>query len=178
MGRAAAELLDEVGYDALTIEAVARRAGVSRGALYRRWPNKGFLVYEVLLAPAGPGEVKDSGDLIADLRQVATDNAASFRDPKRRAVVVPLIADLLRDPRLAEELRRSFFGPRSEQIGRLIRAAVARGDATTTIPPEFVPAALSGPMLYSLVVRGKPATDEEIAALVAALVHVNRVGDR
>ena len=62
------EVLADVGYDRLTMDAVAARAKASKATLYRRWTNKVSLVIEALQHSKGPTEVPDTGSLREDLR--------------------------------------------------------------------------------------------------------------
>ena len=64
--------LGEVGYDRMTMDAVARRAGASKATLYRHWPGKPELVVDAIghLRGAGPAELPDTGSLRHDLRQL------------------------------------------------------------------------------------------------------------
>src|SRR3954447_1593913 len=64
---AALEVLADVGYDRLTIDAVAHRAKASKATLYRRWNSKATLVVEALARVKGPPVTPDTGDLRTDL---------------------------------------------------------------------------------------------------------------
>src|SRR3954451_7532673 len=64
---AALEVLAEVGYDRLTMDAVAHRAKASKATLYRRWNSKATLVVEALARTKGVPVVPDTGDLRGDL---------------------------------------------------------------------------------------------------------------
>ncbi len=110
--RAALEVLAEVGFDRLTMDAVAERAGAGKATLYRRWPSKGHLVVDVLghlgvgLGPPGDarsGPGASGSDLRGDLRVVL---AVAFGgdDPVRQRVVVGLASALCRHPDLDLDL--------------------------------------------------------------------------
>lgn len=167
---AVAELVGELGYERTTMEAVARRAGISKTALYRRWPSKGLLVYETLLARVGAGDVVDSGDVVADLRAVAHANLAAYASPVLRPVLLGLLSDLFRDERLAAALRDRYFAPRASEIEALVRRAVDRGHLASTAPVALMPALVTGPLFYELMVRGRPPTPAEVDDLVDALL--------
>jgi AcrR family transcriptional regulator len=167
-------LVAEVGYDAMTVDAVAQRAGVSKAALYRRWRSKGALVYEVLLSGAPVSRLEYSGDIEADLRTVVASNVVGFRNRKTRAVLLAVLADALRDEALAADLRDGFFGPRAEQIRAMVTAAVERGELDPSVPADFVPAVLTGPMLYALMVFGRAPSDDDLEALVRSVVEPYR----
>src|SRR5215217_7174745 len=78
---AAADLLGEVGYTRLAVEAIAARAGVGKQTIYRWWPDKGAVVLDAYLALVQAGEdltFPDSGDLEADLRLVLRSTVESM----------------------------------------------------------------------------------------------------
>jgi len=167
---AVADLVAEQGYEATTMEAIARRSGVSKTALYRRWPSKGALVYETLVTQVGEEDVHDTGDIVADLRAVAHANMAAYSNPILRPVLLGLLGDLFRDERLAAALRAQSFAPRARQIEGLVRRAVERGDLATTAPVKLMPALLTGPLFYELMVRGRPPSGKEVNDLVARVL--------
>jgi AcrR family transcriptional regulator len=95
--RATRELLLEVGYPGLSMEAVAARAQVSKPTLYLRFPTKGALVFEAVLGKTKALEMPDTGDLVADLGatydagvdEVAAPEARGAADLARRVVSEP-----------------------------------------------------------------------------------------
>src|SRR4051812_2052510 len=89
---AALALVGEVGYNRLTIEAIAARAGVGKQTIYRWWPSKAAVLLDASLALAGdvpegegrPG-LPDTGDLAADLKRVLRATVDEFNDPAHDA---------------------------------------------------------------------------------------------
>ena len=92
-------LLDEVGYAKLSIGAVAKRAGVYRPAIYRRWPTKQHLVTDAIASTIGVTPTPDTGDLRADLVTGIATIAAAFIDSALGHVLLPVVADLPGQPR-------------------------------------------------------------------------------
>lgn len=78
---AVVDLVAESGMNALTMDAVAARAGVSKPAMYRRWPTKQDLVIAAAESRIGPLTVPDMGDFRAELRAVLTARAEAYRQP-------------------------------------------------------------------------------------------------
>ena len=76
---AALELLAEIGYDRLSIDAVAARAKASKMTIYRRWSGKAELVVDALSSLRKPGEVPDTGSLRGDLEAMAEFQLLSNR---------------------------------------------------------------------------------------------------
>ena len=163
---AARALEQEVGYDAISVEAIAERAGVAKTALYRRWPNKGVLLYEAVVgAVETHPSIPDTGAIRADLLAVL-----GFRSPARRGLVAALSADALRDPRLAELLRTRFFGPRADAIVARVERAIARGELAEGLDAAMVPVLLTGSLQYLWVVRGRALDDADLERVVDAVI--------
>src|SRR5436190_7688177 len=103
--RSAVELLAEVGYDRLTMDAVAERAGAGKATLYRRWSSKSRLVVDAVadFTPFPEGDDVDSGSLGDDLRHAL--GLYMGGDPLRQRVVSGLASALARHPELAAAMR-------------------------------------------------------------------------
>jgi AcrR family transcriptional regulator len=164
------KLIAKVGYAALTVDAVALEAGVSKAAIYRRWRSKGALVYAAVVARQPVPEITYSGDIAADLGTIAATNVLAFRDADARELMLALLADAFRDAQLAADLRTEYFGPRAAQIKELVVAAVGAGELSASVPADLIPAMLTGPMLYITMVYGRPPDDTELSALVTAAI--------
>src|SRR5690349_12917896 len=92
------EIVSERGYGATTVDDIARRAGVSKGSVYRRWPTKGALVYGACIASHDELlEVIDTGNVRADLVAVATLTSRSYGDADQQELVGQILADAHRD---------------------------------------------------------------------------------
>jgi AcrR family transcriptional regulator len=154
------ELLSEgTTAEALSIEAVAARAGVGKATIYRRWPNKDALLIDAVAALKGPppdlpgGSVRD--DLIALLRPVGR-NA-----PAPAATVLPcLITELKRSP-LLHQAYQKIIEPRRERMREVIRRGIANGELRADLDLEVIGAMLVGPMLAQNILNWNPALDRE-----------------
>ena len=168
---AARAIEHEVGYHATTIEAIAERAGVARTAIYRRWPNKGVLLYEAMIGPeANRSPVPDTGDVRADLMAVLEANASGFRSPSSRGLVAALSAEALQDERLATLLRERFFGPRADAIAARVSMAVSRRELRASIDPAMVPVLLTGSLQYLWLVRGSALDSGDLRRVLDAVI--------
>jgi AcrR family transcriptional regulator len=170
--RAAAKaLLVEVGYDGTTVEAVAARAGVAKTAIYRRWSSKATMIYETLLTgdPTAFG-IPDTGDVRADLLQVLQQNASGLRDRTANTLVNRLLAEAAADQALADAFRASYFEPRAELIAQRVRVAVERGELADSVDADLVPALLTGPLQYLVLVRGSRLTPHDLGRVVDAVI--------
>ncbi|MUL45189.1 TetR/AcrR family transcriptional regulator [Mycobacterium sp. CBMA293] len=136
---ATAELLAERGYQALTTDAVAARAGASKATIYRRWANKAQLVRASLDAAdaARNAAVPDTGALRSDLLAVMDVVAASVADPLTR--VTAELATLMRhDEQLAEAIRQHLDKEELSPFHDPLRRAISRGDIAADTDAELI----------------------------------------
>jgi len=121
--------LTESGYAALTVDAVAQRARVSKASLYRRWPGKRDLVLAAVQAAfPDPEEVRDTGSLRGDLLDFFLQVAAHLQGPAGPALR-GILGDVLGDPASAAELYGAASRRRSAaQLRALLARATARGE--------------------------------------------------
>lgn len=154
--RATIELLSEVGYVRVTVADVARRAGVSKPAIYRRWSQKSQLVVEAMVTQMRPGKDSESGSAADDLLAL-TEQLLSLLTLTPFGRVLPgLVAEMAADAALAASYRDLIIKPNQRQW----RAAVERGIASGELSPEtdvdLVLNALAGPLYFSLLITGDP----------------------
>jgi AcrR family transcriptional regulator len=128
---AALELLAEIGYDRLSIDAVAARAKASKMTIYRRWSGKAELVVDALSSLRKPGDVPDTGSLRGDLEALAS---RSERPDVRfdAKLVLGVVSALASNPELRQVIREQFIGPGGVRLRQVFERAVARGE----IPPD------------------------------------------
>jgi AcrR family transcriptional regulator len=128
--RATLELLAEIGYDRLSIDAVAARARASKMTIYRRWSGKADLVADALSSLGRPAGVPDTGSLRGDLEALA----ASSKSPDIRfdaQLVLGLVTALARDPDLRQVVREQLLARGGVRLRQVFERAVARGE----VPP-------------------------------------------
>ncbi|GAA2670305.1 transcriptional regulator, TetR family [Actinosynnema pretiosum] len=148
-------LLDEVGFEALALDAVATRAGVSRPALYRRWPTKLHLVAHVLAESAIPMPDPDTGSAREDLRALVTALVDGLS-----WVLLAVHAEARRAPELG--LHERFLAGRHALVARVVRRGVARGELRDDLAPELVRDLLFGPPLYHWFATGERASVDRV----------------
>ncbi|MGL5930919.1 MAG: TetR/AcrR family transcriptional regulator [Dermatophilaceae bacterium] len=164
-------LLGERGYDGVTFEEVARRAGASKATLYRRWKSRREMVIASLRAgPArrdGPGVI-DTGSLRGDLIALCQRLTRALRSADSRMAVLLLQAGL-EDPELCEEIERSV-GPTGARLPReVIDAAVRRGELPAGVDP-FPFEEVTGAAILLRRVNGLTLDDHYLEALVDAVL--------
>lgn len=165
------ELLAEVGYGRLSIDAVAKRAGVGKAAIYRRWRSK-LDITIALVAPVAVGaiDVPDTGSLRDDIRQYLDNGCRALRHPVARHVIPDLLAEMTRNRELAVALAESVRGPRRAKAAQLVQRAIKRGelspDSDVTLCLDF----LGGPLYWRLAVVREPVDDAYLDRLAGKIV--------
>jgi AcrR family transcriptional regulator len=163
---ATVNLLMEVGYDRLTMDAVAREARASKATLYRRWETKASLVVEALARgkTAPHVETHDTGSLRGDL--LATFCGHEGMSGAATGILGSVLTAVSTDPEFAERFREQFIAPKLEVSLDIYRRAQARGEIREDIDVEIVAPALAGILLHRAFIMGAPIDDETIERVV------------
>ncbi|OBH77027.1 TetR family transcriptional regulator [Mycobacterium scrofulaceum] len=149
------ELLLERGFDGLTIEAVAARAGVGKQTIYRWWPSRPALVADVMLEDADKllASVAHTGDLAADLVGWVGKLVASLTTDRGSAMLRTLTVACMEHEETAVRLRAGFSAPLHDSVrDRLLAdgiAAATAESAADAIVGGVVYPILSGAQSYS-----------------------------
>lgn len=169
---AALELLVEEGYQAASIQAIARRAGVSAPTIYRRWANKAEVIEEAVFPTPFIEPTVTTGDLRADLATYCRGIIEHLGDPAVRAAIPGLLTEYQTDPEMWRRLLRRSVTPMRESFAAFL-------DRTKRKPVGSVDA-LFDVMMASLFVRainsgavGADQFADEVAAVVAAALGEN-----
>lgn len=120
------EILLEVGYDRLTIEAVAARVGAGKTTVYRRWPNKAALVLDAVSALHRSQPPPATGALRTDL--LALGHTFIGSDARRTAVIAGLSTAMAHDDHLRAAVLAALGAPRTLEFVAVIEAAAQRGE--------------------------------------------------
>jgi AcrR family transcriptional regulator len=160
-------LLDEAGYQHLTVEAVAARAGVGRTTVYRWWPTKAALVIDALAASTPRAEIAITADSRADLRGVVARMARTECGPRMAETLPALAAEARRDPGTADRLA-ALLGPRRAADAAVLLAAAARGDLPHDADVALLLDIALGTLLWRRL-RGEDPTDAVLDALTDVL---------
>jgi AcrR family transcriptional regulator len=150
-----AELADG-GYAAVTLERIARRAGVARTTLYRRWGSKEALVLEAMLERAGTRiSVPNTGSLRADLLEFADTAATNAASPEVSAMARAVVAGAPHDTTLAAAAR-DFWAQRLALDAAIVERAMERGEVAAGTDPRRVIESVIGPIHLRLLLTGEP----------------------
>ena len=165
-----------VGYAALSLEQVAKTAGVGKAALYRRWTSKAGMASDQL-SQVGLTltDTSDMGSLEADLRALLLAFRRLLRHPMIRRIIADLNAEVARDPAL-EEAIRPFQQARRDRAQLLIKRAIARGEVDENADRELILDLLAGPIYWRLVVTGGRSDLAHVERLVRVTTAAVKAG--
>lgn len=151
---AAVRLIVEQGYSGLTMERIAEHAGVSKAALYRRWPNKVELVVDAIAATAQRTlAVPDTGRVRDDIEALL---AHASRERHADAVTHDaLTAAVGSDPELAERCRRTLVQGMVAAFAVVVGRAVDRGELPADTDVEILSTVVPAMMLYRRQTTGR-----------------------
>lgn len=140
------EMLEIVGFQDLSVEAVANRANVSKATVYRWWPSKASLVADAF-ASSVVAELSfpDTGSVVAHLSLQMYRLIKIFKG-RRGKVVSALIGGGQSDPELIDSFLQRFLRPRREEAHRILLRAIERGELNADIDLDLVLDALYGPI--------------------------------
>jgi AcrR family transcriptional regulator len=162
---AAAETLRDHGYDALVFDELARRVGVAKTTVYRRWPTKNHLVVDVVALGQHEVPVPDTGDVDDDLRSVLLGMSRAIAAGSIRRVAAELLAAAASDPDLAARVAGLWSPHRSAVVAVLERAAAA-GRLPVDLDTEVVADQLAGAVCYRVLVAGDGIDEDYAGRLV------------
>lgn len=156
---ATVELLGETGYAALSVDAIARRAGTSKPAIYRRWPGKAHVVHEAVFPISEATELPDTGSLRGDVREMMRRTAAVLTTPAARGALPGLVGEMAADPALHAALLERFGHVLSRGLTDWLDQAVARGEVRPEVTAADLVEAIAGITFMALITRGDALDD-------------------
>ena len=165
------------GYAALSLERVAKRAGVGKAALYRRWPSKAAMVSEALThVGITITEAPDTGSLLGDLRAVLLSIRRVLRHPKIRRILLDLHAEIGRSPELKASIR-PFQAARRERSQALIERAIARGELHEAVDRDIANDLIGSAPYWRIAIiggRADRAYIDRVAAMLCAALQADK----
>jgi AcrR family transcriptional regulator len=164
---AAAELLLDQGLAAVSMDAVATRAGVSKATIYRWWPTKETLALDALYHEwAAVPPVRDTGSLRGDLLSLLRPWARLARSRPYGRVIAALAAEARTDPAFAIQYRARFIEPRRDQARAVFRRAIDRGEIPAGTKTEVAIDLLYGPLYHRLLHGHAPLSDQFVRDVI------------
>ncbi|MGK5698011.1 TetR/AcrR family transcriptional regulator [Streptomyces sp. URMC 128] len=152
--RAAEDALTEQGFTGLDLADIARRAGVGKTTVYRRWGTVTGLVADLLADMAEQSAPRtETGSLLGDLTANARLVQRTLADPRQGPLFKALIAAATADTKTAAALHR-FYDIRVREWAPCVRQAVDRGEVPEGTDTHEVVRAVSAPLYYHLLISG------------------------
>jgi AcrR family transcriptional regulator len=151
------QLVAENGFDGLSVEGVAARAGVGKGTIYRRWPHKEAMLVDVLASlsedlpepPEGQSVRAGLVDLVDTIRISTQDSPAGRLMPR-------VMAAVSQSPEVMEAYRERVVEPRTRRLHELLLRGTANGELRPDLDVDLAVTLLVGPTLYVSMMRSKP----------------------
>ncbi|MFJ3232464.1 TetR/AcrR family transcriptional regulator [Streptomyces sp. NPDC086787] len=166
------DLLREVGYDALTMDAVAARTRSSKATLYRQWGGKAELVAKAMRhnKPGGSATEVDTGSLKGDLHAIV-EHSDDCEMEQNAALMRGLAMAMHGNPDLLQAFREHLIEPEMAEFQSVIQRAVARGEISADNPAfGFVKHMLIGGFMARTLIDEQPPTQEFVLSYIDAVV--------
>lgn len=163
---AALDLMEEVGFKAVTMEGIAARAGVTKTTVYRRWPSAWAIVLDAFLDEIAPAlEFKTQATLRETVRADMLALSAAWRSRPGR-VFAPLLGAAQFNPELGAALWERYIAPRRALAHAVFACEQYRGELRPELDMDAVIDALYGSLVYKLLVPHGELSDQYVDALV------------
>src|SRR4051794_39452295 len=162
-------VLGESGYGGLTLEEVARKAGTTKPAIYRRWSGRQRLVLAALGQRLGEARAPDTGCTLCDLDECLKVFVAAFRRMPP-GVLGALFADCAGDEELEPAFMAALFDPPRAAVRETLERAHARGDLRDDVDVGLILDLLGSLIHYRSLFQHAPTSDREIERAVEALL--------
>jgi AcrR family transcriptional regulator len=159
-------LLQEHGYEGLTVDAVANAARASKATVYRRWPSKAELVLAAFVEGIRQVAVPpDSGTLRGDLLRIG--ETIRQQGHQHASTIRAVLVEVSRQPALKDALQHRFLDQRKALIHDLLQQAVDRGEiAGDALADEELWDLLPGYLIFRSIIPGRPTTQHTVQVLV------------
>ena len=166
---AALTVLADVGFDNLTMDAVAREARASKATLYRRWDGKTSMIIEALVSHRGEERVPDTGSLRADLIE-SFCGQGGLDDPRQLEVFASVMTAVTRDEEFAAAFRRDFVGPKQRTARAVFAQARTRGEIAPDTDLDLIAPALAGVVLHRTLLLGEPPSTALVTRVIDQII--------
>ena len=160
------------GYEAMSLEAIAAAAGVSKITLYRRWDSKLALVRELLESLSDETPMEDQGSLEEDLRVLLREAYRAGVASPAGQIMPRFVAEIASHPELLDLYRTVILPPRMARLRALIARARARDELREDLPFTILADLFGGPIFYHLTVLAlvEPSTSDDVPELLTRAI--------
>jgi len=162
-------LLQEHGYEGLTVDEVAATAHASKATVYRRWPTKAELVLAAFIEGVRQdAEPPDTGSLRDDLITIGDAVCAQTRE--HAATMRAVLGEVSRNPALHEAMQRQLIDQRRAVMKTVVKQAVERGEIEADAVNSDLWDLLPGYLIFRGVIQDRPATRRTVRAVVDDII--------
>lgn len=159
------QLLQQHGYDRLTVDAVAATARASKATVYRRWPSKAELVLAAFIEGIRQVAVPpDTGTLRGDLLRLG--DLISRHTSQHASTIRAVLVEVSRNPALNDAMQRQFIDQRKALIQHILGQAVDRGEIDAAAVSDELWDLLPGYLIFRSIIQSRPPTDQTVQLLV------------
>jgi AcrR family transcriptional regulator len=162
-------LIAEQGVHEFRTDDVADRAGVGKGAIYRRYRSKDELVSAAVAALVSDITVPDTGSTADDLHALMREAVELYRGSRAGRLMLNIAFAANQRPELARTVRETFLADRRAALRQVLERGIERGDLRADLDFELALDVLAGPLFYRLLITGGPI-DDDLATGVAELI--------
>ena len=163
------QLLQEHGYDRLTLDAVAARARASKATVYRRWPSKAELVLAAFIEGCRQVAVHpETGTLRGDLLRLG--RTISQQTHAQAGIIRAVLVEISRHPALHDAMQSQFLDQRKALLQDVLRDAVLRGEIDAAAISDELWDLLPGYLIFRSIMPNRPPTERTVEALVDEVI--------
>jgi AcrR family transcriptional regulator len=155
--QATLELLAEVGFEAMSIEAISARAGVGKTTIYRRYTSKEELIADAIESIREEIVLPDLGTLQGDIEAIIENAAQIVLTPIGRQTVATIVSSAASNPQFAQIYWVKYLEPRRADFAIVLARAQARNEISPDVDSDLIFDLMSGIMLYALIFQ--PTSD-------------------
>jgi AcrR family transcriptional regulator len=158
-------LLQEHGYDRLTVDEVAATARASKATVYRRWPSKAELVLAAFIEGIRQVAVPpETGTLRGDLLRLG--EGVCQQAHQHTSTIRAVMVEVSRNPALNDVMQHQLIGQRKAVIHHVLQQAVDRGEIEESAISDELWDLLPGYLIFRFILAGRPPTPQTVRALV------------
>jgi AcrR family transcriptional regulator len=171
--RATTELLGEEGYEGLSIEGVAARAGVGKTTVYRRWPSKEPLVADAIKrckSPEDPAPPRSDESTRDALVRVLSHFTRAMGPSESGRMIAGLVVEMSHNPKLARAVRTGILEHRRSFVFAILKRGIELGEIRQDVDVEVVADMLAGPVVMRVLLTGGPVTPRLVRKVVDTML--------
>jgi AcrR family transcriptional regulator len=163
------QLLQQHGYDRLTVDAVAAAARASKATVYRRWPSKAELVLAAFIEGIRQVAVPpETGTLRGDLLRMG--EMICIQGQQHAGTIRAVLVEVSRSPALNEVMEQQFIEQRKALFNHILAQAVDRGEIDRAAINDELWDLLPHYLIFRSIMPGKPPTERTVEALVDEVI--------